>query len=116
MNNLKCCYCEKELTDISKTRDHLIAKSKGGKITLPCCFKCNHFKENYSLEIFALVLDYLDPIGNKIKVENARRIRKELGDKILYIPNYTKPNKVKQLSTIERLIINNQQFADGCPF
>jgi len=108
----RCCYCEIELTEKSRSRDHLIAKSKGGNLTMLCCKNCNMQKSNFSLEIFALCLEYFDPIGNHKKIINARRIRKE----ILFIQNLPVKNKEVKVSNFVRLIEANSAFSDDCPF
>jgi 5-methylcytosine-specific restriction endonuclease McrA len=45
-----CCYCKRLLTpampecSTSMTFDHVVARSLGGKGTVPCCRKCNNLK------------------------------------------------------------------------
>lgn len=42
-----CTYCKRELVAYSAThptRDHVMPKSKGGRKTVWCCFKCNNAK------------------------------------------------------------------------
>lgn len=55
-----CYYCGIELTQglpkyqfpTSRTRDHVIPRSKGGIETIYCCAHCNTSKRNDSLEDF----------------------------------------------------------------
>lgn len=32
------------------TRDHIVPRSQGGKIVVPCCKACNHVKADLSIE------------------------------------------------------------------
>lgn len=75
-----CCYCGKEFNHkITKTIDHLIPKSKGGKIELNniaiCCHYCNDkLKGNLDLNDFlflrpitkAIFLNYLKSVRNRL--------------------------------------------------
>lgn len=50
------------------SRDHVIAKSRGGTLTIPCCVSCNRAKKNRS------VADFLtSPEFDKIRSENAAK-------------------------------------------
>lgn len=48
-----CCYCELTIPRSEITREHIIPKSRGGRITAPCCLKCNREKANM------LLIDYI---------------------------------------------------------
>lgn len=75
LKNGVCCYCEKKLNNRTYTKDHLIPKSKGGKIMMPCCYDCNQEKQDLPLEIYAMLLNHINPFHNKTKIKNALRIR-----------------------------------------
>jgi len=50
----QCYYCREYLTDLNRTRDHVIPKSKGGKLSkdnkVYACKKCNRNKGDLSIE------------------------------------------------------------------
>ena len=54
---MDCYICGVELTNETRTFDHVIPKSAGGTKTLPCCSKCNKLKRNLmpSPGVFALI-------------------------------------------------------------
>jgi hypothetical protein len=72
-----CCYCEASIPRSEITREHIIPKSKGGRITAPCCLKCNWEKADKGLldYIFYLQDKNLVRYGkiktNRIKLKNA---------------------------------------------
>ena len=70
-----CFYCNK--TNQFFNKDHVIPKSKGGKLTVKTCFICNNKKSNYSLFEFYL-------IGG---------VSKELFDKTANFVKQTRPKK-----------------------
>lgn len=70
-----CFYCNK--TNQIFNKDHVIPKSKGGKLTVKTCFICNNKKSNYSLFEFYL-------IGG---------VSKELFDKTANFVKQTRPKK-----------------------
>ncbi len=85
--NTTCCYCEcimdfhNGFKPNSATKDHIIPKHKGGKITKPCCFECNQEKGGLMLDSYIQMLEYNnqylvgDPlIKNQIKIRNAKII------------------------------------------
>jgi len=80
-----CCYCEYHLTSETYTKDHLIPKSRGGTITIPCCKNCNFQKDSLELEDYLILLQltpfkpgYLRKIKNtKILIEILEEIRLE---------------------------------------
>ena len=47
-----CCYCHTELNKVTCTREHIIPKSKGGKIIAPCCIDCNREKGGGTIRMF----------------------------------------------------------------
>lgn len=58
--NVKCYICGIDLVDgTGKTRkannfitkDHVFPRCYGGKITLPCCLKCNKLKKNHIVDV-----------------------------------------------------------------
>lgn len=62
-----CCYCGVQMLIREKrdpphpqrlTRDHVVPRSKGGRLIVECCSKCNLDKGILSLEEFRLVLAY----------------------------------------------------------
>jgi len=70
---MNCFYCGKKLRSVPsgytqtlasdhKTRDHLIPKLRGGKglrkNTVPSCLKCNHDKDNLTLEEYRLIIAF----------------------------------------------------------
>ena len=58
MGGMICFYCQATLTDASRSVDHLIPTSKGGRNTkenkVQCCKKCNHDKGKKSVLEFVL--------------------------------------------------------------
>ena len=50
----QCYYCKEYLTDLNRTKDHVIPKSKGGKLSKDnkvfACRKCNRNKGDLSIE------------------------------------------------------------------
>lgn len=50
----QCYYCREYLTDLNRTKDHVIPKSKGGKLTkdnkVYACRKCNRNKGDLTIE------------------------------------------------------------------
>jgi 5-methylcytosine-specific restriction endonuclease McrA len=50
----QCYYCKEYLTDLNRTKDHVIPKSKGGKLTkdnkVYACRKCNRNKGDLTIE------------------------------------------------------------------
>lgn len=62
IEGMKCCYCEKKLSQQDCTREHILAKSKGGKLILPACKKCNSEKADM------LISEYISFLLNKNKL------------------------------------------------
>ena len=62
IDGMLCCYCEKKLTDKDCTREHILPKSKGGKLILPACKKCNGEKSNM------IISEYISFLVNKNKI------------------------------------------------
>lgn len=72
----RCCYCEVELTEKTKTRDHIIPKHKGGKITKKCCFDCNQEKGGLMpLSYLVFLEDKLISSNKTSKIIIKRKIR-----------------------------------------
>jgi len=87
----RCCYCEVQLTynhikdPTHKTREHVIPKSKGGKIIKPCCFECNQEKGGLMLHSYIQFLNYrlmeVSPdelVKLQRKIKNANKIAIEI--------------------------------------
>lgn len=51
-----CCYCELTIPIREITREHIIPKSKGGRIVAPCCLACNRQKRDMLLIDFIIML------------------------------------------------------------
>lgn len=54
-NGIACYYCRRAFdSDVTKTKDHVVAKSRGGFNTaqnyVDCCRDCNQWKGDKSLE------------------------------------------------------------------
>jgi hypothetical protein len=86
-----CCYCEVELTTrhisdpTHRTREHVVPKSRGGKIIMAACFECNQEKGNLMLHSYIQMLnyklhDYKGELLSKLqtKIKNANKIAKQL--------------------------------------
>lgn len=68
--NYHCWYCGGYLVEFNKntlqfkhnnrSRDHVIPKSLGGNVTVPCCRACNEFKADMLIEEFKIL--HLCPI------------------------------------------------------
>lgn len=44
---LPCTYCKRKMvawTELHPTKDHVIPASRGGNVTVPCCYQCNQMK------------------------------------------------------------------------
>ena len=50
----QCYYCNEYLNDLNRTKDHVIPKSKGGKLTkdnkVYACRRCNRSKGDLTIE------------------------------------------------------------------
>jgi 5-methylcytosine-specific restriction endonuclease McrA len=72
-----CCYCELTIDKSEVTREHIIPKSKGGRIIAPCCIKCNREKGAMMLIDYIIFLwdkKLVDPKKikrNEVKIKNA---------------------------------------------
>lgn len=95
--NYFCCYCEDKLTPDNQTRDHLIARDRGGKNNKrnlrPCCRECNEEKDNFMLKTYIQILEINQsyqipgtPEYNRsiIKINNANKILKETQEWVNY--------------------------------
>lgn len=51
-----CCYCKRQMDRFSErlypTRDHVFPRSKGGNVTVVCCWTCNGIKGNMLPEVW----------------------------------------------------------------
>lgn len=56
-----CCYCQVFVPKASVTSEHIIPKSRGGRITAPCCYTCNQEKKNMDL------VDYIFFLHKQLK-------------------------------------------------
>ena len=88
----KCCYCDIVMTEpgrlpTSCTKEHVIPKHKGGKITKSCCYACNQEKGGLMLHSYIQMLCLLqaDEKPNtdsykllQTKIINANEIAKSL--------------------------------------
>jgi len=56
----QCYYCREQLTDATRTRDHIWPKSKGGKLykknKVYACRSCNRYKRDLTIEEWLNVL------------------------------------------------------------
>ena len=56
-----CAYCGRKISFDDMSIDHLLAVSKGGTDDvdnlIPCCYLCNHQKDNMSVEEFRAYLE-----------------------------------------------------------
>lgn len=59
---VQCSYCGIFENYDTITRDHVYPKSKGGSITVPCCYSCNEAKKD------ALPIDWAIFISSTIDV------------------------------------------------
>jgi 5-methylcytosine-specific restriction endonuclease McrA len=61
----QCYYCREFLTDLNRTKDHVIPKSKGGKLSKDnkvfACRKCNRNKGDLTIEEWIEKLKALGP-------------------------------------------------------
>jgi len=90
----RCVYCEIPLIkepnlSNSFTRDHIIPRSRGGKITRPCCRACNLEKGSLMLHSYIQLLnsyigDYKGELFIKLqtKIKNANNLAKEIENRI----------------------------------
>jgi HNH endonuclease len=87
INTKQCCYCWASFKDAVKTRDHIHPKSKGGKLTRPCCYACNQEKADMTLEEYISFLSEMmdvfeagSPNWKKYrrKLSNAKKLHREL--------------------------------------
>ncbi len=83
----QCCYCWASFKVSVKTRDHVHPKSKGGKLTRPCCYECNQEKADMTLEEYIGFLEEMRDIFEKgshywkkyrRKLSNAKKLLIEL--------------------------------------
>lgn len=80
-----CCYCEIKLNGNNGSKEHIIPKHRGGKITRPCCKDCNTEKGGLMLHSYIqfLNLKMLEVTGIELqklqtKIANANRLAKEI--------------------------------------
>lgn len=70
--NWKCAYCDKQLTELTATVDHIIPKHKGGHSTRNnlacCCSSCNRGKaSSYWADWYKLQQHYSEHRVSKIE-------------------------------------------------
>jgi len=72
-----CFYCGIDLSDKTRTIDHIKAKSKGGKNIndnkVFCCKYCNNDKGNKSLKTWLEKLQQT-PIYHRIRIYNIKKL------------------------------------------
>lgn len=52
---LDCTYCRRPFgSDRKMTMDHVLPRSRGGRLRVPVCEECNAYKGNQSLEAFVV--------------------------------------------------------------
>ena len=78
-----CCYCEKQMTLQECTREHLLPKSKGGRIIKPCCLECNQEKAD-RLPIDWVIYLY-DIYFKRLKEKKMQRAHIRLRNAINYL-------------------------------
>lgn len=83
----KCCYCGERLKRSTFSREHIIPKSKGGKIVKPCCIRCNGEKGDMFLSQFIPFLIQKQHTSEGVEynryskmIDNANRIAKSLNN------------------------------------
>ena len=84
----RCCYCD-VLQDLNHvTSEHIIPRSKGGKITAPCCLACNRQKADLLLiDFIILLMDQRKGIVKpKIIKRNEAKIRNAVKFLLLFYP------------------------------
>jgi CRISPR/Cas system Type II protein with McrA/HNH and RuvC-like nuclease domain len=77
----QCYYCREYLTDLNRTKDHVIPKSKGGKLSKDnkvfACRKCNRNKGDLTIE------EWIE----KLKVLKCTpKTKKMFGKKLIILP------------------------------
>ena len=74
----QCYYCREYLNDLNRTKDHVIPKSKGGKLSKDnkvfACKKCNRSKADLSIEEWIEKLKALPNIPKTKKMFNKKEI------------------------------------------
>ena len=60
----KCCWCDRVLNNTSgsglqQTKDHIVARSNGGKSTVICCRACNELKANLHLKSWIWIITHV---------------------------------------------------------
>lgn len=54
-----CYYCGKDITARKlRTKDHVTPKSRGGRMTCPCCHECNQLKGNLKFEEYRCIVAF----------------------------------------------------------
>lgn len=66
-----CCYCGVIVPRKEITSEHIIPKSKGGRITAPCCLACNREKADMLLIDYIILL-----LGARKAMRKAKVIKK----------------------------------------
>lgn len=83
IHHKRCCYCERVLLPGEVTKEHIIPKSRGGRITRPCCLTCNREKKNMML------IEYVCYLQLKLRVvrkaDKVNRVKRQLRNAIKYL-------------------------------
>lgn len=95
----KCCYCETKLTGrVVATIEHIVPRSKGGKEIgenkRPCCFQCNSWRGNKSLNYWRSEI---------VELLNDNRVRPPFSRQDLI-------DIVKNIELIAEFIRNNEKL------
>lgn len=78
-----CCYCEQSLQRKEITSEHIIPKSKGGRITAPCCVACNRQKADMLLIDFIIML--MDQRKDMHKVKVVKRCDRKIKNAVKFL-------------------------------
>lgn len=77
-----CVYCKVKLDDYSRTVDHLIPKSRGGKLSnsnkVPSCGDCNKMKGDMSIHEFHRALNgliFFEHLQHKQTLSHLKKIK-----------------------------------------
>lgn len=78
-----CCYCGLVLDRSQITSEHIVPKSKGGRITAPCCLACNRQKADMLLIDFIILLMSQRP--DMVKPKVLKRCDTKIGNAVKYL-------------------------------
>jgi hypothetical protein len=78
-----CYYCGKDISNPRlRTKDHITPKSRGGRITCPCCHECNQLKGNLKFEEYRCIVAFRNGL---IPIEILQQIRFK-GEELIDLP------------------------------